>query len=131
MVELARTDALAHFDQSRQWDHRVTPATHVDAVDVFGCGAAARLGLHDHVVLLGVALVARDLPPAEHGFQRLGHDLDASAPCDLEHCAHGVVRGGRVDHRAAAACHRLFEALQQLLVFTESEIHASAQRRDR
>jgi hypothetical protein len=36
-------------------------------------------GLHDHVVLLGVALVARDVAPAQHGLDGAGHRVHAHA----------------------------------------------------
>ncbi|MEF8756593.1 MAG: hypothetical protein V5B60_22080 [Accumulibacter sp.] len=37
---------------------------------------ARRRHLHDHVVLLAVALEARDLATAEHGLQRAADGLD-------------------------------------------------------
>jgi hypothetical protein len=36
-------------------------------------------GLHDHVVLLGIALVARDLAAAQHGLHGARDDVDAHA----------------------------------------------------
>ncbi len=44
-----------------------------------GVDAAARPVLDDHVVLLGVALVARDLAPAQGGLQRAGDHVHADA----------------------------------------------------
>ena len=77
VVQLARAHALAHVDQAGQRDDRVIAAAHVDGVDVFGRGAAPRLGLHDHVVLLGIAFVTCEGAAAQHGLDGLGHHFHA------------------------------------------------------
>ena len=79
MVQLTRRDAFAHLDQRRERNHRVVAPAHVNAFDVLGRVAPARFGLHDHVVLLRVALVARHVAPAEQGFDGLGDHFDADA----------------------------------------------------
>jgi hypothetical protein len=79
VVQLARADRLAHLHQRRQRHHGVVAAAHEELLDVFRRGAAAGRGLHDHVVLVGVALVARDDTAAEHGLDGAGHGVDRHA----------------------------------------------------
>ena len=79
VIELARTDRLFPFDQAGERHHRVIAAAHEDRSDVLRRIPGRRLELNDHVVLLAAALVAGDLPSAEHGLDRApnGFDLDA------------------------------------------------------
>ena len=76
---LARAHRLAHLDQRRQRRRRLAAAAHEELLDVFRRGAPAALGLHHHVVLLGVALVAGDDAATEHGLDRARHRVHRDA----------------------------------------------------
>ena len=52
---------------------------HVDVADVGRRRAVERRHLHDHVVLLAVALEARDLAAAEHRLERAPDGVDVDA----------------------------------------------------
>ena len=79
MVERLRRDALAHVDQVGELHHAAVARAHVDVADVRGRGAVDGRHLHDHVVLLALALEARDLAAAEHRLQRAADGLDVDA----------------------------------------------------
>ncbi len=64
VVQALGRHALAHRHQVRELDHLVALAAHVDVGDVAGRAAVGVGHLHHHVVLLAVALEARDLPAA-------------------------------------------------------------------
>jgi uncharacterized protein YlxP (DUF503 family) len=60
-----------------------------------GVAALAGADLHDHVVLLGVLLVARDLATAEHALERARDHIDVDTP---------VGRAVAIDAPQARAC---------------------------
>ena len=70
VVELARRHALVHLHDAGQRHHAAVARAHVDVADVARVAALVGGDLHDHVVLLCVLLVARDLAAAEHALQR-------------------------------------------------------------
>jgi hypothetical protein len=78
VVQLARADRLAHLDQLRQRHHGVAAATHEERSMSSGV-VRPRPSLHHHVVLVGVALVARHDTAAEHGLDRARHRVDRHA----------------------------------------------------
>ena len=75
MVQLARRNRFAHLDQAGQRDHRLAAAAHKNLFNIVGRVAARRCGLHNHVKLVAVALVAGDLSAAQHGFNGSGHHI--------------------------------------------------------
>ena len=79
MVELLRRHRLLDVHQVRQRDHGVAAPAHIDAAQIFGVAAVDVGDLHDHVVLLALALEAGDLAAAEQGLERASQGLDFDA----------------------------------------------------
>ena len=75
VVQLARHHHFLDFDQGRQRDHCVIAATHKNFLDVVRRVALGGVGLHDHVVLVTLALVTRDLTATHHGLDRAGNGV--------------------------------------------------------
>ena len=79
VVERLRRDAFAHVDEVGQLHHAAVARAHVGVADVGRRRAVERRDLHDHVVLLAVALEARDLAAAQHRLQRAADGVDGDA----------------------------------------------------
>ena len=104
VVQLARAHAFLHVHQAGERNHRVIAAPHVDAVDVLRRGAAPGLGLHDHIVLLGIALVARHGAPAQHGLNRPGHHVHAHTQVGCALAVHADAQLGLVQAQVCIRC---------------------------
>ena len=79
VIELTRHNDLTDLDQSRQRHHLLIATAHEDFFNIVWRIAACRSSLHDHVILLAIALVARDVAPAQHGLHSAAHRIDAHA----------------------------------------------------
>ena len=79
MIKITRHHDLARAHEGRERNHLFIAATHENFLNIIRRIAACAHGLHDHIVLLALAFVARHVAATEHRLDRAAHGIHTHA----------------------------------------------------